>query len=55
MPVAHGIWLPKYSVIQSRAKILLFFRNNTQQDDTYSDTAIVDKSLFVCYWMTKTV
>ena len=37
MPVAHDIWLPKHFVMKSRAKILFFFRSNTQEDDTYFD------------------
>lgn len=37
MPVAHDIWLPKHFVMKSRAKILFFFGNNKQEDDTYFD------------------
>ncbi len=36
-PVSAGIWLPKHYAMQSRAKVLLFFTNRQQEDDTYYD------------------
>ncbi|MGA7929276.1 MAG: hypothetical protein WCA20_25165, partial [Candidatus Sulfotelmatobacter sp.] len=38
MPVTDDVWLPKHFAMKSRAKILFFFRNNTQEDDTYFDS-----------------